>query len=47
MYFDNIGSTNICPKIKAIQQRVVTDLKAAPVVVYEYAEPGKILFKVQ
>jgi hypothetical protein len=42
MYFDSIGYEEVCPKIKAIRQKVVSELKAAPIAVYEFDKPGEM-----
>lgn len=41
LYFDRITREGLCPEIKAIREQKVDQLKASPIKVYDYYNPGK------
>ena len=41
IYFDDIGSEKICPKLRAHQNHSVANLKPAPVIIYDFYDNCK------
>lgn len=43
LYYDNIGTTQVCAQVQAVREKIVDNLKASPVKVYDYYKPGRYL----
>lgn len=45
VYFDDIGSLQICPEFKAYRVHSVANQKPAPVIVYDYYDSSEFFSK--
>lgn len=43
LYFDNIDTKEVCPRVQAVRQNYVENLQYVPVTVYDYYKNRKLL----